>query len=259
MSVLLELNNYAVKRGNHFALEGLNWSVESGQHWCILGPNGSGKTSLLSSISGYSPPSAGELRLFGELYGEAEWQDIRRALGVVSTGLHPYIEEQEKAEDLVVTGKESWLTNWGPIKKADRLAARRLMQQLGCEHIRLCEWSTLSQGERQKVLIARCMMAKVKLLFFDEPCSGLDPIARHQFLQSVERIAQGHGPAQVMVTHHVDEIVPSCTHVLLLGKQCVVAQGPKKSVLTNQLLSQAFGHDVTIRMRSGYYQLNVQD
>lgn len=257
MSVLLSLRDYAVLRGDHFALQGLNWDVLAGQHWCILGPNGSGKTSLLSSISGYSPPSSGQLRLFGELYGEAEWQAVRRALGIVSTGLHPYIEYQEQAEALVVTGKESWLTNWGPIKRRDREQARSIMRDLGCEHIRKCTWATLSQGERQKVLIARCMMAHVQLLFLDEPCSGLDPVARHQFLETIEQLAQAGLPSQVMVTHHVDEIIPSCSHVLLLGKNRVVAQGPKRDVLRDELLSAAFEHSVQIKRRNGYYQLNV--
>ena len=258
MAVLLQLENYAVKRGNHFALEGLNWSVETGQHWCVLGPNGSGKTSLLSSIAGYSPPSAGNLDLFGQRYGDAEWQEVRRELGIVSTGLHPYIEDQEKAEDLVVTGKESWLTNWGPIKRSDREAARKIMRTLGCEHIRLCSWETLSQGERQKVLIARCMMARVKLLFFDEPCSGLDPVARHQFLQTVHKIAQDNGPAQVMVTHHVDEIVPSCTHVLLLHKNGHYNCGPKQTVLTSKNISEAFEHPLKLQSSKGYYQLAIK-
>ena len=258
MSLLLSLRQYAVLRGDHFALQGLDWDVHVNQHWCILGPNGSGKTSLLSSISGYSPPSAGDLLLFGERYGEAEWQEVRRAVGVVSTGLHTYIEDKEQAEALVVTGRESWLTNWGPIKRRDREQARALMRNLGCEHIRLNSWSTLSQGERQKVLIARCMMAQVRLLFLDEPCSGLDPIARHQFLSSLEQLAQtDDGPSQIMVTHHVDEIIPSCTHVLLLGKNRVVAQGPKQQVLRDTLLSDAFEHPVQIKRRNGYYQLKI--
>ena len=102
---LLKLTDFRIDRGD-LSITDINWSVHRGEHWCILGPNGCGKTSLLSSITAYSPVSGGRLELFGEIYGESEWHKVREAVGVVSTGLLPYIEDSEIAEELVVTGKK---------------------------------------------------------------------------------------------------------------------------------------------------------
>ncbi len=254
---LLRLSDYCLERGEHFQLHDINWSVHKGEHWCILGPNGCGKTSILSSITAYSPPTAGEISLFGEIYGEAEWQSVRRGVGIISTGLHPYIEDSELAEELVITGKHAWLTNWGSIPKADRNKARRLLKQLGCENIHRCRWGTLSQGERQRVLIARTLMSPIKLLILDEPCSGLDPIARAKFLERIELLAQKGKPAQIMVTHHVEEIIPSCSHVLLIGKDGIVAQGAKDKVLNSKNLSTAFQYTMTLKKTAGRYRLDL--
>ena len=246
--VLLSLEDYRIERGQHFSLRHINWSVRQGEHWCILGPNGCGKTSLLSSITAYSPASGGIIRMFGEVYGDCEWQIVRQQVGIVSTGLLPYVEESEIAEELVITGKYAWLTNWGSISRADRLQARALLKQLDCAKISRSTWSTLSQGERQRVLIARALMAPIKLLILDEPCSGLDPIARHHFLNRVELLAQQkNAPAQIMVTHHIEEVIPSCTHVLLIGKDGIVAQGPKHKVLNSAQVSEAYQHPIRVR------------
>ena len=253
---LLQLSNFGLERGKHFSFHNLDWSVYEDQHWCILGPNGCGKTSLLSSLTGYAPPTTGRIELFGEIYGDAEWQEVRKQVGVVSTGLLPYIEDQELAQDLVVTGREAWLTNWGPIKKTDTLQARKLLEQLGCLAIARSRWDQLSQGERQRVLIARCLMAKVKLLFLDEPWSGLDPVARNHFLDRLSTLAKTkHAPAQVLVTHHVEEIMPFCTHVLLLSKHGPVAQGLKQDILTSALLSKTYGHKVKLIKDKKRYRL----
>lgn len=259
MTVLLQLSQFSLERGEHFILPPFDWQVQTGEHWCILGPNGCGKTSLLSSITGYAPPTAGTLDLFGYRYGASAWQEVRQAVGVVSTGLLPYIDDQERAEDLVVSGKQGWLTNWGAVPDKDRKRALRLLKSLHCSHISGCQWATLSQGERQRVLIARALMARIRILFLDEPCSGLDPLARHQFLESLEELAHKDKPAQIMVTHHVEEIIPSCTHVLLLGHEGLVAQGPKKMVLNSKHLSSAFGHALKLYTQRGRYRLSFED
>ena len=116
----------------------------------------------------------------------------------------------------------------------------------------------LSQGERQRVLIARALMARPRLLILDEPAAGLDPVARERFLRHVERLARRRGgPALVLVTHHVEEITPAFTHALLLRGGRVLGAGPRAEVLRSAHLSAAFGAPLRLTSRGGRYALAV--
>src|SRR5581483_10097975 len=130
----------------------------------------------------------------------------------------------------------------GRVSRADRARGLRLLQQVECGQLAKRPWLFLSQGERQRVLIGRALMAKPRLLILDEPCAGLDPVAREHFLQFLQRLgSQRNAPALVLVTHHVEEIVPAFSHALVLKAGAVLAQGQKKNVLTSKILSAAFG------------------
>ena len=120
-------------------------------------------------------------------------------------------------------------------------------------------WGQLSQGERQRVLIARALMARPKLLILDEPCAGLDPVARAHFLRFVETLTRApRGPALVLVTHHVEEITPGFTHALVLRAGRVVAAGPRRATLTARTLGAAFGTPVRLAMQGGRLRLEVR-
>ena len=117
-------------------------------------------------------------------------------------------------------------------------------------------WRFLSQGERQRVLIGRALMASPRLMILDEPCAGLDPVAREHFLQFIQRIARVRGaPTMVLVTHHVEEIVPIFSHVLVLKSGRVLAAGPRARVLTSATLSDAFAAPVRLTRARGRYSL----
>ena len=119
-------------------------------------------------------------------------------------------------------------------------------------------WRFLSQGERQRVLIGRALMARPELLILDEPCAGLDPVAREQFLQFLERLSRDSGaPSLVLVTHHAEEIMPGFSHVLILKNGRVLASGPKDRVMTARHLSEAFGAPLRLTHSNGRYALIV--
>jgi iron complex transport system ATP-binding protein len=215
-------------RGAPKSCAGVDWRVRKGEHWAILGPNGCGKTSLLKSITGYLSPTSGEIALLGRTYGEADWRDLRTWIGIVTSALQASIPPAETALETVVSGRYAQLDLWAHPTRRERAEGRRLLASSGCSALARREWAYLSQGERQRVLIARALMARPRLLILDEPCAGLDPVAREEFLGFLEATARrGAAPSLVLVTHHAEEIMPAFTHALLLRGGRVFASGPK--------------------------------
>jgi iron complex transport system ATP-binding protein len=244
---ILKVSGLRVVRGRTEILRGVDWRVRKGEHWVILGPNGGGKTSLLKSITGYLSPTSGEIALLGKAYGETDWRELRLELGIVTSALQASIPPAEVALETVVSGRYAQLDLWAHPTRAEAAEGRRLLKFVGGTHLAKREWLYLSQGERQRVLIARSLMARPKLLILDEPCAGLDPVAREEFLWFVEGLAKRRGgPALVLVTHHAEEIMPAFTHALLLRDGRVFASGPKAGVITTRRLSGVFGARISV-------------
>jgi iron complex transport system ATP-binding protein len=255
---VLEVSGLRVRRGDVEILCDVSWRVERGQHWAVLGANGSGKTSLLSALTGYLTPTAGEVFLLGERFGHADWRELRKHVGLVSSSVRQMMAEDEAALESVVSGKYAMIDFWGRATRGDRAAAVRLLRQVECAHLAERPWRVLSQGERQRVLIARALMAKPRALILDEPCAGLDPAAREQFLQFLQRLGRREtAPTLVLVTHHVEEIMPVFSHVLVLKAGRVLAAGKRAAVLTAELLARAFAARVKLTRRAGRYEMSV--
>jgi iron complex transport system ATP-binding protein len=234
-------------RGSTKILRGITWRITHGQHWVILGPNGCGKTSLLRALTGYLSPTSGSIAVFERVYGQTDWRDLRKRIGLVSSSLQISIPAAEPAIETVISGKFAQLDLWAKIQRADATEATDLLRRVGLGALAQREWIYLSQGERQRVLIARALMARPELLILDEPCAGLDPVAREHFLGFIEQLAHKRGcPSLVLVTHHVEEITPAFTHTLMLRAGQVVAAGPRRSVLNGKNLSETFGASVRL-------------
>jgi len=255
-SPILHISGLRVARGDNIILHGLDWRVQRGEHWAILGANGCGKTTLLKALLGYLSPSAGDIRLLGERYGETDWRDLRLKIGIVTTALQASVPAAEPAIETVVSGRYAQLDLWLTPTRSDITAAKKLMRLLGATDLINREWQFLSQGERQRILIARALMARPRLLILDEPCAGLDPVARENFLCFLKKLARRKNtPALILVTHHVEEILPCFTHALLLRAGRVVAAGPRATTLTTRQLSLTFGAPLRLLHRAGRYAL----
>ncbi|MES1180284.1 MAG: ABC transporter ATP-binding protein [Verrucomicrobiota bacterium] len=247
-----------IERGGTVILDDVNWRVEGGQHWVILGANGSGKTSLLSALTGYLMPTAGEISVLGETYGESDWRELRKKIGIVSSSIRQMMADDEPALETVASGKYAMIDFWGNVTRAERTQALRLLRQVECEYLAERPWRVLSQGERQRVLIGRALMARPRALILDEPCAGLDPAAREHFLQFLQRLgAQKNSPTLVLVTHHVEEIMPVFSHVLMLRRGCVLATGEKAGVLTSKNLSEVFNARMRLLTTGPRYGLKI--
>ncbi|MCE0483600.1 MAG: ATP-binding cassette domain-containing protein [Methylacidiphilales bacterium] len=256
-SPIFEVRRLCVER-EAVILRDITWRVDPGQHWAILGANGSGKTSLLSAVTGYLMPSAGEIRIGSDSFGAADWRDVRRSVGLVSSSLGHKIEPDQTALDVILSGRDAQINFWRNPGSAEKREALRVLRQVRAGHLAGRAWCYLSQGERQCILIGRALMARLRILFLDEPCAGLDPVARQDFLRFLTLLARSRrAPTLVLVTHHVEEIVPIFTHVLLLARGKTFAAGPAAKTLTSANLSAAFAAPVTLRRSNGLYRLDI--
>jgi len=237
-----------------------SWSIEKGQHWVVMGPNGSGKTTLLRILTGYLTPTAGEIEtLGGTQEAELGWFDIRKHIGWVSQALAHRIEEDEFAGDVVLTGKEGMIGFWGEADKKDVARNIEILKETNTWHLRDRTWAQLSQGERQRILIGRALMNEAKILVLDEPCAGLDPVAREHFLEFLQTfMTQPNAPTVILVTHHVEEILKPFTHALLLKEGKITHTGPLTEIITAKNLSQTLGAKVTLTTtNNNRLQLNI--
>ncbi len=249
---ILAVTGLRIVRDETVIINDISWRVDPGQHWVILGANGSGKTSLLSALTGYLMPTAGGLSLLGESYGESDWRELRKRVGIVSSSVRQMMADEEPALETVASGKYAMIDFWGKLSRTDRTQALQLLRSVEGTHLAGRAWRVLSQGERQRVLIGRALMARPRVLILDEPCAGLDPATREHFLQFLERLGRSrNAPTLVLVTHHVEEIMPVFSHLLMLKQGAVLASGAKAGVLTSRHLSAAFGERMVLRAVGG--------
>lgn len=256
---VLSVAGLKVERSGTAILRDITWSVEPGQHWVILGANGSGKTSLLSALTGYLMPTAGEVTLLGETYGRSDWRELRKKIGLVSASIRRMMADDEPALETVASGKYAMIDFWGEISPAEKAQARRQLREVECEYLAERPWRVLSQGERQRVLIGRALMARPRVLILDEPCAGLDPAARERFLQFIQRLASnGRAPTLILVTHHVEEIMPVFSDVLMLRNGAMLKSGKKAAMLTSKNLSEVFNAPIRLTKSGGRYDLRIR-
>jgi iron complex transport system ATP-binding protein len=258
LKTVLFVDSLRIERSGTVILNDVNWRVRRGEHWVILGANGSGKTSLLSALTGYLMPTAGEICLLGETYGQSDWRELRKHVGLVSSSVRQMMADNEPALETVASGKYAMIDFWGRLTRAEKIAASKLLRQVECEYLTGRPWGVLSQGERQRVLVARALMARPRVLILDEPCAGLDPAAREHFLQFLQRLgARKNSPTLVLVTHHVEEIMPAFSQILVLKGGRVLCAGKKPDVLNSKNLSAAFGSRLRLQRTGNRYALTV--
>ena len=184
---MININNVSVKRAEKEILKSVSWSVEKGEHWCLLGLNGSGKTTLLNIINGYIWPTKGEVEVLSRKFGETNLSELRKEIGWVSSSLQQRFRDDDTVVEMILSGKFASIGLYEQVEQKDMNQAIELMKLLNCEDLQNQAYGTLSQGERQRVLIARALMASPKLLILDEPCTGLDIMAREQLLQLIAK------------------------------------------------------------------------
>ena len=251
----LALRGIRLVRDGNVILDGVDWDVGAAERWVVLGPNGSGKTTLLRVAALYMHPSAGSVQVLGAELGRVDIRGHRQRIGLVSMALADLLRPTIDALDVVVTARHGALEPWWhEYTDADRARAHELLERVGCGHLAGRTFGTLSSGERQRIQLARTLMADPGLLLLDEPMAGLDLGGREDLVARLAALAADPTtPPTVLVTHHVDEIPPGFTHTLLLRAGRIVAAGPITEVLTANRLSACFGLPLELAHRDGRY------
>jgi len=239
-------------------IQTVDWTIKEGQHWVLIGPNGSGKTTLLRLINGYLWPTSGTISVLGKQFGKYDLRELRKSIGFASSIMTEKIPEGLSVLETVLSGK------FGSIGLHDRPATKEkkqamsLLRKVGCFRFAKKPYRILSQGEKQRVIIARALMSSPKLLALDESCDGLDLDARENFLAFLDSVGRlRRGPSMIFSTHRVEEIPASFTHALIIREGRTVASGPKRITLTSKNLSKAFGRNVSIVERKRRYSTIV--
>ena len=232
-------------------LRDVSWAVRPGEHWALLGPNGAGKSTLLALAGAVRHPSEGAVTVLGGRLGRVDMPALRRRIGVVDPTLRLF--DWLTVEDVVLTEATGTVRPlWDRYGEAQRARARELLALVGCAGLADREIVTCSQGERQRVRIARALMPAPPLLLLDEPAVGLDLPAREALLAALAALAVAQpGLATVLVTHHLEELPATTTHALLLRRGAVVVAGPAAATLTSETVSACFGFDVRVARDDG--------
>jgi iron complex transport system ATP-binding protein len=243
----IEFSNVTLARGDKSILKDISWRVRDGDHWAVVGSNGSGKTSMLRIVAGYTWPSQGKISVLGNDFGNIDLRELRKNIGWVSSTFQDQVPPKETALNIVLSGKFASVGFWEECDVCDITYARELLHFMGCGEYASYPFGVLSQGEQQRILIARALMPKPSLLILDEPCAGLDLLARENLLEMIRELGQEKdGPTLILVTHHIEEITSVFSHVMVLKSGSILAQGYKDEVLTGPILSDAFGVPISV-------------
>lgn len=260
MSKILELKEVTLQTKGKTILDNINFEVEKGEQWAIIGLNGSGKTSILNLIAGYQFPTHGEVRILGETVEDTDITEFRKKISYVSNSLERFSEyyRDETVEHIVATGKNAKHGLYDPLTEEDYANVDYWLESFQLDQFKGLPLSDLSEGEKRRVLIARAMMADPKILILDEPCSGLDILAKERFLQSLRSVTASGKCHLIYVTHHIEELMPEITHVLLLEDGNIIGAGPKEKLLTDEYLTKTFHVPVTVRWEDGHPYAKVK-
>ncbi|HYE17878.1 MAG TPA: ATP-binding cassette domain-containing protein [Tepidisphaeraceae bacterium] len=257
----IALSNVGLRRGQTWILRDVSWTVPAGACAAILGPNGSGKSTLTRILACHYWPTEGESSVLGAVFGDANLLELRKSIRLVQPA-GPYdIDGELTARQAVLTGFFGTIGLYDPTDAAMDAEADRLLDQVGLTHVRDHTYGTLSNGEKVRTLIARALVREPRLLLLDEPTAGLDLLAREQVLATVQALfepgASASRPTVMMITHHVEELPPATSHVLLLDEGRAAAQGSPAEVLTDAVLSRVYKCRVRVRVNEGRHYVEV--
>lgn len=241
--LVVNIDNVTVVVNGRATLGPISVKIAAREHWALIGPNGAGKTTLLSLAGAERHPTTGQVHVLGELIGRTDLRELRKHIGSVGHLVADRLPRDATAREVVLTGRDSTLaTWWSTFSEQDEAHAIELLYQLRCDRIVDQHFGRCSQGERQRILLARSLFGRHPLLLLDEPALGVDLPGRESLIEALDDLAASKGPpATVHVVHTLEELPRSTSHMLMLRDGKVVASGPIDDVCSDDQLSECFG------------------
>ena len=253
------LQNVSIQRGERWILRDVSWKVPQGVCCAILGPNGSGKSTVTRVLAAHLFPTRGEVEVLGQRFGESDLPSLRHRIRLVQAA-GPYdIDPSLTARETVLTGFFGTLGLYDDVTPQMKDHAVHLLRRVGLTQVADQSYGVLSSGERVRALIARALAAEPELLLLDEPTAGLDLRAREQVLATVELLFESPKPSltAVLITHHIEELPPATSEVMLLDDGKLAASGPPAQVLQAEILSQVYRCPLHVSVANGRYHVQV--
>lgn len=254
---IVDIQHATVHRGLTPVLHDISLTIHQGQSTVILGPNGSGKSTLMKLFSRELYPvetSRSSVRLLGK----DSWDiwDLRSQLGLVSADLHADQMERCSGFEVVLSGffSSNGIPHYQTPSLYQRAKGYEVMEGLGLAHLSEKRFSRMSTGEQRRILLARAMVHDPHTLFFDEPTTGLDVRATHQYLAMVREFIRKEGTV-ILATHHIHEIPPEVEQVVFLKYGGIQESGRKSDLLTSSKLSKLFDTSLRVSENHGWYQI----
>ncbi len=253
MQPLVDLQGVGLARGRTTIVSDVDFQVNPGEQWVILGPNGAGKTTLARLVSARDYPTSGTANVLGADSSGEEATYIASRIGVASSDMREKVLGTDTVLDVVVSAAWGQTTRFDEAyEDADKARALDLLAALGMAGFEGRAFGSLSEGEKQRVSIARALMADPEIVILDEPTAGLDLGARETLLLALSEImADRNAPSIILITHEIEEIAPGFTHALLMKDGRVTNAGPIAEVLTSSNLSEVFGLPLEVSSEDG--------
>lgn len=252
---LIEFRNVTVVKEGRSVLDRISVTISGGEHVAVLGPNGAGKSSFIKAISREYYPVVQDQEVVFRVWGRDTWHisDLRSRLGIVSNDLQFTFAREITGRDVILSGFFSSIGLFchdvtpGMEEKADGI-----MEFLGISHLQQEPMTRLSSGEARRFLIGRALVHDPETLVLDEPTNSLDLHALHTFRQTLREIADS-GTGLILVTHHLHDIIPEISRVILMREGRFWRDGRKQEILTSDTIGQLFDIPVQVREEGGYY------
>lgn len=246
----LEARDLSIGYGGRAIGVNLSLVIEPGRVMCLLGPNGCGKTTLFKTLLGLLPPITGSVLMDGRPMSRLNRAEIARSLAYVPQAhVPPFPYRVSEVVEMGRTARRSAFAAPGP---SDRQAADQALARLGIKDLADADYSRLSGGQRQLVMIARALAQGASILIMDEPTASLDFGNQARVLSHIRRLVEAGEHSVILSTHDPDQAFALNAHVVLMQAGKIVTTGDSNAVLTPENLGQVYGVKVQVeRTESG--------
>ena len=265
---ILQLHDATVIKDGRPVIDAVSLKIEDGEHTVAPARMGRANPCCFGSSAIRNGRSRGEdgpapVRVLGQDIWNIN--ELQAQMGIVSADLHQRFvagnsEGLITAEAAVLSGflVSYGILRYGVVTDAMRERTAEALAMMGVSHLAARRLNEMSSGEARRVMLARALVTTPRALILDEPTTGLDLVARHDFMERVRRIARD-GTTLILITHHVEEIVPEIERVVLLHRGRIAAHGSKTSMLTPEHLSRVFEAPLQIEQAGGFYYARPAD